>query len=115
MTSIAEPQRCVVEIGGIPIWLRRLVTMVPAFVVVALGVNATQALVLSQVVLSIALPLPLIALQMFTRRADLMGPFANGRITHLACLAGTAVVLLLNTFLVLQIFGVDIPGLPGGG
>jgi manganese transport protein len=99
----------------IPIWLRRLVTMVPAFVVVALGVNATQALVLSQVVLSIALPLPLIALLMFTRRADLMGPFANGRITHLAGLVGTAVVLLLNAFLVLQIFGVQIPGLPGGG
>jgi manganese transport protein len=99
----------------IPIWLRRLVTMAPAFVVVALGVNATQALVLSQVVLSIALPLPLIALLMFTRRTDLMGPFANGRVTHLAGLAGTAVVLLLNAFLVLQIFGVHIPGLPGGG
>ena len=53
----------------IPIWLRRLVTMVPAFVVVGLGVNATNALVLSQVVLSIALPMPMIALLMFTRRA----------------------------------------------
>jgi manganese transport protein len=98
----------------IPILLRRLVTMVPAFVVVALGVNATQALVLSQVVLSIALPLPLIALLMFTRRTDLMGEFANGRVTHLAGLAGTAVVLLLNAVLVLQIFGVNIPGLPAG-
>jgi manganese transport protein len=97
----------------IPIWLRRLVTMVPAFVVVALGVNATKALVLSQVVLSIALPLPMIALLMFTRRNDIMGRFANGHLTHLAGLAGTAVVLLLNTFLVLQTFGVDIPGLPG--
>jgi manganese transport protein len=43
-----------------------------------------------------------------------MGRFANGRLTHLAGLVGTAVVLLLNTFLVLQIFGMDIPGLPGG-
>jgi manganese transport protein len=98
----------------IPIWLRRLVTMAPSFVVVALGANATDALVLSQVVLSIALPLPMIALLMFTRRSDLMGPFANGRLTHLAGLIGTALVLLLNTFLVLQILGVDIPGLPGG-
>jgi manganese transport protein len=97
----------------IPIWLRRLVTMVPAFVIVALGVNSTKALVLSQVVLSIALPLPMIALLMFTRRSDIMGRFANGRLTHLAGLVGTAVVLLLNTFLVMQIFGVDIPGLPG--
>src|SRR5216683_6531448 len=55
----------------IPIWLRRLVTMAPAFVVVALGVNATKALVVSQVVLSIALPLPMIALLMFTRRPDI--------------------------------------------
>jgi manganese transport protein len=97
----------------IPIWLRRLVTMMPAFVVVALGINATKALVLSQVVLSIALPLPMIALLIFTRRGDIMGRFANGRLTHLAGLLGTAVVLLLNGFLVLQILGVHIPGLPG--
>ena len=63
----------------IPIWLRRLVTMLPAFVVVALGVNATNALVISQVVLSIALPLPMIALMIFTGRRDIMGAFANGR------------------------------------
>jgi manganese transport protein len=96
----------------IPIWLRRLVTIVPALVVVALGVNATTALVLSQVVLSIALPLPMIALLIFTRRTDIMGTFANGRLTHLAGLIGTALVLLLNAFLVLQMLGVALPGLP---
>jgi manganese transport protein len=96
----------------IPIWVRRLVTIVPAFVVVALGVNATTALVLSQVVLSIALPLPMIALLIFTRRTDIMGVFANGRLTHLAGLIGTALVLLLNAFLVLQLLGVALPGLP---
>jgi manganese transport protein len=98
----------------IPIWARRLVTIVPSFVVVALGVNATDALVMSQVVLSIALPFPMIALLIFSGRADLMGAFVNGRITHWAGLIGTAVVLLLNAFLVLQILGVNIPGLPGG-
>jgi manganese transport protein len=55
----------------------------------------------------------MIALLMFTRRSDIMGRFVNGRLTHLAGLVGTAVVLLLNTFLVLQTLGVDIPGLPG--
>src|SRR5712672_2531122 len=90
----------------IPIAVRRLVTMAPAFVVVALGVNATKALVISQVVLSIALPLPMVALLMFTRRPDLMGAFANGRATHLAALFGTAVVLALNAFLILQTFGI---------
>jgi manganese transport protein len=96
----------------IPIYMRRLITMVPSFVVVALGVNATNALVISQVVLSIALPLPMITLLIFTRRKDIMGQFANSRLTHIAGIAGTAVVLLLNAFLVLQILGVDIPGLP---
>ena len=95
----------------IPIWLRRLVTMVPAFVVVALGVNATNALVISQVVLSIALPLPMISLLIFTRRTDIMGQFANSRLTQAAALIGTAAVLLLNLFLIAQIYGVPIPGL----
>src|SRR5258707_2175232 len=95
----------------IPILVRRLVTMVPAFVVVGLGVDSTRALVISQVVLSIALPLPMIAVLMFTRRADIMGAFANGRAIHLAALVGTAVVLALNVFLILQTFGISIPGL----
>ena len=86
----------------IPIWLRRLVTMVPAFVVVALGVNATSALVISQVVLSIALPLPMIALVIFTNRRDIMGAFTNSRLTRIAALIGTAVVLSLNVVLIAQ-------------
>ena len=96
----------------IPVWVRRLVTMIPAFIVVALGANATNALVISQVVLSIALPLPMISLLMFTRRADIMGQFANSRLTHIAALIGTAVVLLLNIFLIVQTIGIPIPGLP---
>jgi manganese transport protein len=95
----------------IPIAVRRLVTMAPAFVVVALGVNATKALVISQVVLSIALPLPMIALLMFTRRPDIMGAFANSRATNVAAFVGTAVVLTLNVFLILQTLGISIPGL----
>jgi manganese transport protein len=99
----------------IPIWVRRLVTMLPAFVVVGLGANATNALVISQVVLSIALPLPMIALLMFTRRRDIMGHFANSRLTSFAAIVGTVLVLSLNVFLILQTIGVPIPGLSGGG
>jgi manganese transport protein len=95
----------------IPVWVRRLVTMVPAFVVVAFGVNATNALVISQVVLSIALPLPMIALLMFTRRPDIMGKFANSRLTNAAAIAATVVVFGLNIVLILQTLGVGIPGL----
>jgi manganese transport protein len=86
----------------IPVWLRRLVTMLPAFVVVALGANATNALVISQVVLSIALPLPMIALIIFTGRTDIMGVFANSPLTRAAAVAGTAIVLTLNIVLIAQ-------------
>jgi manganese transport protein len=98
----------------IPVWLRRIVTMVPALIVVALGVNATEALVASQIVLSIALPLPMVALIMFTRRRDIMGPFANDRLTHATAAIGTAVVLALNVFLIIQTLGIALPGLPTG-
>jgi manganese transport protein len=96
----------------IPIWVRRLVTMVPAFIIVGMGANATNALVISQVVLSIALPLPMIALLFFTRRKDIMGPFANGPVTDVTAVVGTAVVLLLNVVLIVQTLGIPIPGLP---
>ena len=99
----------------IPIWLRRLVTMAPAFVVVGLGANATNALVISQVVLSIALPLPMIALLMFTRRRDIMGKFANSRFTNAAAIVATVVVFGLNIVLILQTLGVAIPGLAQAG
>jgi manganese transport protein len=95
----------------IPIWLRRLVTMVPAVVVVGLGVNATSALVVSQVVLSIALPLPMIALIIFTGRRDIMGAFSNNRPTQVTAMIAAGVVILLNLFLIAQLVGVPIPGL----
>lgn len=99
----------------IPVWVRRLVTMVPAFAVVAMGVDATEALVYSQVVLSIALPCPMIALLLFTRRRDIMGAFANGRVTHWCAVLGTVIILALNLVLLLQAAGVSIPGFAEAG
>ena len=92
----------------IPLLIRRLVTMVPAFVVVGLGVNATEALVVSQVILSFALPIPMIALVVFTRRRDLMGEFANRPLTDIAAIVGSIVVLTLNIVLLLEVFGIAI-------
>jgi manganese transport protein len=86
----------------IPIWIRRVVTMVPAFVVVALGVNATNALVISQVILSLALPLPMISLIIFTSRTDIMGAFANSMLTRVAAVTATVLVLGLNVVLIAQ-------------
>lgn len=92
----------------IPIWMRRLVTMVPAFIVVGMGTNATDALLISQVILSIALPVPMIALVIFTRRVDIMGEFANSRLTNVAAYVGTAIVLTLNTVLILMSAGISV-------
>ena len=90
----------------IPIWLRRLVTMAPAFVVVAMGVDATKALVLSQVILSLALPVPMIALIILSSDRLIMGRFANGRLTRVFATASASVVLLLNAVLLYEtVFG----------
>jgi manganese transport protein len=86
----------------IPLWLRRLVTMTPAFVAVAIGVNVTNALVFSQVILSISLPLPMIALIVFTGRRDIMGVFVNGPLTRVVAIVGAVVVLVLNAVLIVQ-------------
>jgi manganese transport protein len=99
----------------IPLWLRRLVTMVPSFVVVALGFDATQALILSQVALSLILPVPMIALLILTRRRDVMGSYANGRLTMSAATAAAAIVLALNLLLVLQIAGLPLPAFASAG
>ena len=87
----------------IPLWLRRLVTMLPAVVVVAMGVRRDQALVGSQVVLSLVLPVPMIALLVLVRRRDIMGSFAVARLDAAAAAVVAAVlVLALNVILLLQ-------------
>ncbi|MAZ19188.1 MAG: divalent metal cation transporter [Ahrensia sp.] len=94
----------------IPIWLRRAVTMVPAFIVVAVNANPTETLVMSQVVLSIALPVPMIALLHFTSSRAVMGDFANRRRVVVVATAATAIVLGLNFVLLAGVFGLAIPG-----
>ena len=62
--------------------------------------------------LSFALPIPMVALVMFTRRRDIMGEFVNSRLVDVAAILGTGIVLVLNAILLLQTLGVSIPGLP---
>ena len=88
----------------IPIWLRRLVTMAPSLVVVALGCNPTRTLVLSQVVLSFGLPFALVPLILFTRRGDLMGDLVNHRITTVAAGMIALIIIALNGYLLYQTF-----------
>jgi manganese transport protein len=83
----------------IPMVLRRLVTMLPALVVLAIGVNPTDALVLSQVVLSFGIPFALVPLLLLTRRRDIMGGLVNRRITTVAASIAAALIIALNLFL----------------
>jgi len=87
----------------IPIWLRRLLTMLPALLVIGIGLEPTRTLVMSQVVLSFGLPFALVPLALFTARADLMGVLANRRMTTLIFWCVTALIIALNLFLLYQI------------
>jgi manganese transport protein len=89
----------------VPLWVRRGVTMVPAFVVIAIGVDPTRTLVLSQVVLSFGIPFALIPLVLFTSKREVMGSLINSRLTIASAVAITAVICALNIFLIVQTLG----------
>jgi manganese transport protein len=87
----------------ISIFLRRLLTMIPAIVVIAWGLDPLKTLVLSQAVLSFCLPFAIIPLLMLTRRKDLMGSHANRPLTNVLAVITTAVILSMNVWLLYAI------------
>ncbi len=89
---------------SIPLFLRRAITLAPALLVLAIGFNPTDALVLSQVVLSFGIPFALVPLLILARRRDIMGSLANP--TWLTGLTGTlaALIIGLNLFLIADLF-----------
>ena len=88
----------------IPLFLRRAITLAPALIILAIGVDPSRALVLSQVVLSFGIPFALVPLVIFTSRRDLMGSLVNTRATSVAAWAIAAVIICLNVFLLQQTF-----------
>jgi len=84
----------------IPVWVRRLVTMVPSLAVIFAGLEPTRTLVLSQVLLSFGLPFAVIPLVLFTRRRDLMGVLVNRRSTTVLAVLIAALIIALNAYLV---------------
>jgi manganese transport protein len=84
----------------IPIWIRRLITMVPSLVVIGVGLDPTKTLVLSQVVLSFGLPFAVIPLVMFTSRKEIMGDLVNRRPTTAVASIIAAIIVLLNVYLI---------------
>lgn len=88
----------------IPLWLRRVVTMLPTVIIVALGIDPTETLVISQVLLSIVLPVPIITLIYFARRKELMGTLVNRRLTTVVSVICATVIVILNVALIYSTF-----------
>jgi manganese transport protein len=90
---------------AVPLALRRAVTMAPALIVLALGLNPTNSLVISQVVLSFGIPFALVPLVLLTRRRDVMGALVNRGVTTMVAALVALVIIALNLFLLADTFG----------
>jgi manganese transport protein len=88
----------------IPLFLRRLITMTPALIVLGIGINPSRSLVISQVVLSFGIPFALIPLLLFCRNTGLMGALVNHRLTTAIATVVVALIVSLNVFLLYQTF-----------
>src|ERR671921_772154 len=88
----------------IPLFLRRLITMAPALIILAIGLNPSRSLVISQVVLSFGIPFALVPLLIFCRKRDLMGTLVNHRLTTTIATVVVTLIVSLNVFLLYQTF-----------
>ncbi len=86
----------------IPVWLRRLVTILPALIVIAIGVDATRSMVMSQVVLSFGLPFAIVPLVLFTASRKIMGSMVNRRLTTVVISGCGVLIVALNVYLIYQ-------------
>ena len=89
---------------SIPLMARRLITMTPALVVLAIGLDPTKSLVASQVVLSFGIPFALVPLVLLTRRPDVMGSFRNAGATTALASVVALLIIALNLFLLALTF-----------
>jgi manganese transport protein len=90
---------------SIPVWVRRTITMIPAFVVILLGLNPTSTLILSQVILSFGIPFALVPLLIFTARRDVMGQLTSSRTVQVGGWLIAALIIGLNGYLLWQTLG----------
>jgi manganese transport protein len=88
----------------IPVWIRRIVTMLPALIVILIGLDPTRTLVISQVVLSFGLPFAIIPLIIFTARHRVMTALVNHKITTVVTSLVAALIILLNIYLLVEVF-----------
>ncbi len=88
---------------SIPMWMRRVGTMAPALITIALAFDPTQTLVISQVVLSFGLPFALVPLVLFTSRHDIMGGLRNKPVTTVIAWGVSALIVVLNCYMLWQV------------
>lgn len=88
----------------IPVWIRRLITIIPSLLVIGMGLEPTYTLVLSQVVLSFGLPFAIVPLVIFTSRHEIMGVLTNHRLTTVVLSIVAALIIALNIYLLHQTF-----------
>ena len=88
----------------IPLFARRAVTMAPSLIILAIGVNPSTTLVISQVVLSFGIPFALVPMVLLTRRADIMGALVNRRLTTVVAGIVAFMIICLNGFLLYDTF-----------
>lgn len=88
----------------VDMWVWRLITMIPALIVIALNVSSVEVLIISQVILSLQLPFTMVPVILLTRRQDLMGELVNGRLTNVMNVVIALVVTVLNVVLLYTLF-----------
>ncbi len=88
----------------IPVWVRRLITIIPAMVVIIVGLDPTRTLVISQVILSFGLPFTIIPLIIFTKQKSIMGVLVNRKATTAIAVVIAALIIALNLYLIYQVF-----------
>lgn len=87
----------------IPVWVRRLVTMIPSMIVISIGLDPSRTLVISQVLLSFGLPFAVIPLVLFTSSKKVMGKLVNRKLTTIFASTAAAIILVLNVYLLYSI------------
>lgn len=88
----------------IPVWLRRTITMLPAFIIILIGMDPTRALILSQVILSFGIPFALVPLLLFSARRDIMGVLTSKPAVTAVGWAIATLIIGLNFYLLWGVF-----------
>jgi manganese transport protein len=89
----------------IPLWVRRFMTMAPSFIIVYLGYSVSDALIMSQVALSLLLPLPMFSLVWLTSHKSIMGEHANSRLIIALSVIASVIIISLNLLLLASLMG----------